>query len=358
MRPALTSLPSLSALSALVFAAGGAAAQPPAPAPRACSPDGNLEYVCGAQNAEDILQLGDSRWLLLSGMSGMGPGEDIDGHLYLVDRETRGLTEWFPGDSPRFAHNREAFGGCPGQLDVDNFSAHGLALRENGANAYRLYITSHDAREAIEVFDVSTAGEMPRITWIGCVVLPSSMFSNSVAILEDGGFVTTKMMDREDPAGFQSVASGNVTGGVYERHPGGELELVPGTELSGANGIALSDDERYMYVAAMGGASLVRFDRRATPVAKETVALPVRPDNVRWGDDGWLYTVGNDVAAAAGGGAGWSVVAIDPRTMAAERVTGAPAGVALSGASSALPVDDEIWIGTFRGDRVGILPRP
>jgi sugar lactone lactonase YvrE len=159
------------------------------------------------------------------------------------------------------------------------------------------------------------------------------------------------------------VNAGNVTGGVYEWHPGGELALVPGTELSGANGIALSDDERYMYVAAIGGAELVRFDRRATPVTKENVALPIRPDNVRWGDDGKLYTAGGDREAPASCAMppyrpGWSVVAVDPSTLAVERVTGAPAGVALSGVSVALPVGDEIWIGTFRGNRVGILPRP
>jgi hypothetical protein len=31
---------------------------------------------------------------------------------------------------------------------------------------------------------------------------------------------------------------------------------------------------------------------------------------------------------------------------------------ALQGASTALAVDDEIWIGTFNGDRIGVLPKP
>jgi sugar lactone lactonase YvrE len=164
------------------------------------------------------------------------------------------------------------------------------------------------------------------------------------------------MMDREDPEGFAGIRSGNVTGGVYEWHPGGELALVEGTELSGANGIVVSDDERYLYVAALGSGELVRFDRETLPMGKQVVALPITPDNIRWGDDGMLYTAGGDRGGP--GQAGWSVVRVDPAKLEARRIAGAPAGTALGGVSVALPAGDEIWIGTFSGDRVGILPRP
>jgi hypothetical protein len=51
-------------------------------------------------------------------------------------------------------------------------------------------------------------------------------------------------------------------------------------------------------------------------------------------------------------------VEIDPDTLEAKRVTGVDQSAALQGASTGLAVDDEIWIGTFRGDRVGYLQRP
>jgi hypothetical protein len=330
-----------------------------------CAASGELAYVCGPRNAEDIVQLGDTRWLLLSGMSAQGqaPSAATSGRLYLLDHEARTYETWFPSAAARMDHDTATFGGCPGPLNVENFSAHGLALREVAAGQYKLYMTSHGEREAIEVFDVDASGAKPVLTWRGCVVLPERTSSNSVAILSDGGFVTTKMMDPTDPAGFAGILSGAISGNVYEWHPGGAVEAVPGTELSGANGIELSPDERWMYVAAIGSREVVRFDRAADPMVKEAVTIGVRPDNLRWTDEGTLYTIGGNFVPPEQCvnppcATGWSVIEIDPDTLEATRVTGVDQTATLQGASTGIAVGEEIWIGTFRGDRVGYLPRP
>jgi hypothetical protein len=353
------------AFAAIAVSFASAQAQPTAPAAGACVPSGDLAYVCGPRNAEDIVRIGDSRWLILSGMSTQpqGGGAATPGQLYLVDHEQKSYESWFPGAAPHMSHDTATFGACPGPLNVQNFSAHGLALREDDVGRYKLYMTSHGEREAIEVFDVDTSGATPAITWRGCVVLPERTSSNSVAILNDGGFVTTKMMDPTDPRGFAGILAGEVSGNVYEWHPGGAVEAVPGTELSGANGIELSPDERWMYVAAIGSREVVRFDRAADPVSKQVTTLEVRPDNLRWTDDGTLYTIGGNFVppsqcATPPCATGWSVVEIDPDTLEAKRVAGVDQNAALQGASTGLAVGDEIWIGTFRGDRVGYLPRP
>jgi hypothetical protein len=350
----------------------GAATQAPASEPAAsaasqaasgCEPSGDLEYICGPVNAEDIVQLGDSQWLIVSGMSAQGQGTSTPGRIYLVDHEQKTHDEWFPAANPVMRADSDTFGACPGPLNTQNFSAHGLALSDESNGRYRLYMTSHGEREAIEVFDVDASGSRPEIAWIGCVVLPDRTFSNSVAILSDGGFVTTKMMDPTAENGFAGILAGEISGNVYEWHPGGEVEAVEGTELSGANGIVVSPDERYMYVAAIGSRDIVRFDREADPIEKESVTIDVRPDNLRWSDEGTLYTVGgNFVPPEECQGpqcaTGWSVIEIDPDTLEATRVTGVDQNAALQGASTALPVGDEIWVGTFSGDRVGYLPKP
>jgi hypothetical protein len=51
------------------------------------------------------------------------------------------------------------------------------------------------------------------------------------------------------------------------------------------------------------------------------------------------------------------VVEIDPEALRATRVAGADQNAALQGASTALPVENEIWIGTYSGDRIGYLPK-
>jgi hypothetical protein len=330
-----------------------------AAAPAGCEPDGGLQYICGAVNAEDLLQVGDSRWVLASGMN----RQEDPGHIYLFDHETKGLRELFPGDSPAMAHDTDMFGGCPGPIDTSNFSSHGLALREQEAGRYKLYMTSHGAREAIEIFDLDATQETPALTWVGCVILPERTSSNSVAILADGGFVTTKMVDPTLKDGFAAIIAGEISGLVYEWHPGGEVRALPGTELSGPNGIELSPDQRYMYVAALGSREIVRFDRQADPMTRESATLSVRPDNLRWTPEGKLYTAGGNYVnpadcAAPPCATGWSVIEIDPDTLEATRVVGADQNAALQGASTGLVVDDEIWIGTFRGDRVGYFSRP
>ena len=102
------------------------------------------------------------------------------------------------------------------------------------------------------------------------MLLQQDGYHNSVARLADGGFVTTRMRDQtfRDPAG----APAGITGRLFEWHPGGQLQPLPGTEMSLPNGIDVSKDERYVFVAAIGSRELVRFDRRATPMVKRAVS--------------------------------------------------------------------------------------
>jgi hypothetical protein len=339
----------------------------PAWADKDCKASGGLKYICGPQNAEDILQLGHTRWLITSGMDGSLAKTNAPGHIYLVDSRNKTYEEFFPGAHPVFRQDRQMFPDCPGPINPKKFSAHGIALRKWSAGRYRLYITSHGEREAIEIFDIDTNGDneggKPAIAWMGCVPLPMTMWPNSVVILSDGGFVTTKFSDPTDPDAFDKIMRGKISGSVYEWHPGGEVTEIPGTALSGPNGIALSQDERYIYVDVSGTHKVVRYDRTARPVTAKSVTISIRPDNIRWGDDGMLYTVGDNYVpysqcAALPCGVGWSIIRIDPRTMSAERVAGAGEDTAIPAPSVAVPVGNEFWIGSFAADRIGYMPRP
>lgn len=323
-----------------------------------CAPDGPLEYLCGLANAEDLVQLGQTKWLIASGMDGQITGTQETGHLYLIDHTTRTAIEWFPATAPKFDFDQARFSTCPGPLDLTRFSAHGLALRETSPAHFDLYITSHGAREAIEIFAIDLSGARPDIAWRGCVPLPENMSSNSVAILGDGGFVTTKFTD-SSPNAFAVVQRGEISGEVFEWHPGGTVTAVPGTALSGPNGIAVSPDDRFLFVAAFGGKEILRFDRSAPGSDPARVRVDISPDNLHWTTDGMLITAGGNVVSGCAEppcAPGWSVHEIDPQQMTARRIAGVGQGTQLRGASTALRVGDEIWVGTYAGDRVGILP--
>jgi hypothetical protein len=315
---------------------------------------GDLKIIKGPQNAEDILPIGDTQWLVTSGMNGQTSGSNISGHLYLVNGKEKTFEEFFPGKNPVFDQDKKMFSECPGPINPDNFSSHGLSLKEQSSGQYRLYMTSHGEREAIEVFNIDIRGAKPAISWTGCVPLSEDIMANSVAILSDGGFVTTKFHDPTIPNSMMGIMQGKLTGGVHEWHPGEKVKAIPGTELSGANGIAVSPDDKWVYVAAFGSREIVRFDRTKSPVTLEKFKIDIMPDNIHWGEDGMLYTAGNNSAR----GTGWSVFSIHPETMEIKRVTGVDQSAAMQNASSAVPVDGEIWVGTFSGDRIGYLPVP
>jgi hypothetical protein len=328
-----------------------------------CPPDGGLRYICGPQNAEDVLPLGGTEWLLASGMDGSMTRTDTKGHIYLVNRRDKTYEVFFPGADPVFRHDTDLYADCPGPINPEKFSSHGLALRERSPGVHRLYMTSHGAREAIEVFEIHTGGDKPAISWVGCVMLPEKTWANSVAILADGGFVATNFMDPTLPNVFAEIMQGRISGHVIEWHPGGPVTAIRGTELSAPNGVALSADERWLYVNAFGGREVVRFDRKASPIVKESLAVAIRPDNLRWGDDGKLYTAGINFVAPADCAnppcpTGWAVFSIDPETLSAQRIAGVDRTAVLQGASAAVLIGSEIWIGTYNGDRIGYLLKP
>ena len=342
--------------------AGGAAEPAPEPqaaaapaAPENCAAESGIDYICGPRNAEDIVRIGDTRWLLASGMNGELTGGDYSGRIHLIDSEARSYQVLFPGEEPQIQPDAALFAGCPGPLDVNDFSAHGLAIAPMEApDTYRLYMTSHGAREAIEAFTVDASGETPSLTWTGCVLLPETTWANSVAILPDAGFYATQFF--EAGSTIEPVLAGEITGHVFEWHPGGEVMVVEGTELSGANGIAVGDSPEDLWVAAFGSSEVVRFDLSSQPPSRQSVAVAgITPDNLRWGDDGRLYVAGGSTEDCGQPACGWAVMAIDPATMQAERIGGAGPEAALQGAATALPVDGELWIGTYGGDRVGIM---
>ena len=330
-----------------------AAAEPSA----GCEPDGALQFVCGPLNAEDLVRVGNSRWLIASGMDGALTGAGAaKGHLYLINHRNRTWQVAFPGASPLFRQDKSLYASCPGPLNVGNFSAHGIALRQQSRGRHRLYVVGHGDREAIEIFDVEARGSTPSLTWIGCVVLPDDVSANSVAILPDWGFVTTKFLDRTVPQA-QSMAQarqGVLNGAVFEWHPGGRVAAIAGTELSAPNGIEVSADGRTLYVAVFGTHEFVRFRRDGNGLKKDVIPVAISPDNVRWTGKGKLLTVGSNFAGpAAPRTTAWTVLEVDPVTLATRPAAQGASSRGMQALSVGLDVDGEIWVGTFAGDRVG-----
>ena len=322
-----------------------------------CSPVGDVQFVCGARNAEDLVLVPGTRWIIASG------GADAT-NFYLIDSISR---KW--GALSFSARTGSASPQCAWSPEPGKFQTHGLHIRTAGRGRAILHVVGHGAREAIEQFEIDSTGESPVLTWTGCIPLPEGMAANSVVALADGTVLVTVLF--LPGTTFADAMSGKPTGVVLERRPGqAGFEVVRGTELPANNGLEVSQDGREIYVVSSGLRTIVAF-RRGNPATqlRTTRPLPFTPDNVHLGPDGLLYTAGMAVDVPACGGVpgpqhdlqklaacprGSIAAAIDRRTLKDTIVLETPPLSEFSNATMVLPVGNRAWLGSFSGDRIAV----
>jgi hypothetical protein len=348
-------IPAVGIFLAVLCATGGAHA-----ADDSCKASGGLEFVCGLKNAEDLVAVPRTKWIIASAMA---PGAGIS----LIDSRDGTHSALYPGESPK-AHHNPLYADCPAPPEPGKLATHGLNLRAGTNGHSTLYAVAHGARESIEVFDVDASGSRPALTWKGCVPMPDGLAANSVASFADGGLVATVLIMPGKT--FADSVARRPTGAVYEWTPGKHaFEQLRGSELPGNNGIEVSADGKEIFVVSSGFQTVVAFAHaNPTKQLRTTRPLPFTPDNVHMGPGGKLLTAGmaNDVPECGGAPGpqhdlaklstcprGFIAVAIDPATMKDTLFAQGPANPSFSNATMVLPMDTQFWIGSFSADRVG-----
>jgi hypothetical protein len=322
-----------------------------------CAAFGSLSFLCGPESAEDLVRIGNTPWLIAGGLA----EPNKPGRLYFIDTAKKQWTAVYPTGRPSPSAQPKRFPNCTTEPDAAKYSAHGISLRNMGRGRYELMVAAHGSREAIEFYDVRLRGNRPSLHWMGCVPIPADVSINSVVPLADGGFLATKFYAPSE-GGMPAIMQRKITGGIMEWHPGGEVTAIPGTELSGANGIEISDNGRVIYVAAWGTRELVRFERQGNQLSKKVVPLDFAGDNLRWSQDrksllvgGQKFAIRNNLPAEL---EGWTVIRVDPATLAVKKLFEADAKAPMQGISVAVEVGNDIWVGPFRGDRVAYFAQP
>lgn len=323
----------------------GLSAQAPAPPPP-CSPSDSA-FVCGLQSPEDLVVVPGGQWVVAGAYAGRGG-------IYLIRTADRSVKVAYPSSTAVDRFDAKAFAGCPGPLDAAakaKYQTHGLSLRAGTNGVHRLLAVLHGPRESIEVFELDARKGTPVLTWIGCAVAPDPIGLNSVRWLSDGGFIATNFLARGGQ--MKALQSGERNGELWEWHTATGWQKVPGSEASGANGLELSEDERRLYVAAWGSQSFFRLSRGQTPPDRREVPLGFRVDNIRWASDGSILAAGQGGAPGMGASI---IVKIDPNTLAVREIARHPNSPAFSNGTVAVEIGKQLWVGTFRGDRLAILP--
>ena len=335
-------------LAALAAACGGSgpespgvAAEMPAAAGGACEPVGELRFICDVIGPEDLAVVPDSDWVIAS-------GNQEGGRIQLVSVSGKTARVLFPAAAAGERLDDEAYPTCPGPIDPaegDDFRAHGLYLKPGPAAVHTLFVVHHGLRESIEVFELDAGPAEPALTWIGCAVAPEGVTLNAVVALPDGGFATTAPR-----------MTGDVTSGVWEWQADSGWRMVPGSEDVRPNGLEISGDGEWFYVAGWQDERFIRLSRGRTPVETDAVQLGFRPDNLRMAPDGLVYAAGHTDFRTPSEAS--NVAHVDPETLEFERIFRQPYLEGFAAATTAVPVGGDIWLGTNRGEMIGYFPAP
>ncbi len=246
-------------------------------------------------------------------------------------------------------------------------SPHGLNIVA-GETSHTAYVVNH-GRRAIEIFDVTAGDAPPKFTWRGCVVLPESVNPNGVAALPDGRIAVTAFLVNGDPDAVKKFFARENTGFVALWHPTSGWSELAGSEASGNNGIAVSKDGKHLYMGAWSGTEVVRLTIDAIPHERVSIPLDFLVDNLHFGRDGRLLVAGQHSTLEGGfscvAGPDSSVVcpldtkavAIDPATLAVTELFTLPGSPRFGAGTTVLELDQEYWVGTFRGNAIARVPR-
>ena len=306
-----------------------------------CDPDGEVKFVCGPINPEDLYQIPDTPWVIASGRV-----SDVDGQIYAVDIRNYSSRVIFPANASLPEHDTATYQDCPGP-NTSNFQPHGLTLRERNGSLHTLYVVGHGEREAIEVFNLDVRGNFPSLQWVGCVVAPEGTRRiNSITALPNGTIAATNF----DTGG----------GELWEWHPARGWTEVPGSQMPGPNGLVSSVDGQWFYIGGWSDQALVRLSRGKTPIQIDAASVGFNVDNVRWGTDGNIVVAGHvtrcddsspcELAVAR-------VAKVNPVTLNVQQLVDYKGNDFFKLGTVAIEVGDEIWVGGIRGS-LGIARFP
>jgi len=313
-----------------------------------------MNFICGADAAEDSVAVPGGRWLIASGL-----GFGTPNTLKRIDTASGRVEALYPADATNRL-DEGTYAACSGPPDEATFSTGGLSLRALGRNRAVLYAVHSGGRESIEVFELDSSGAAPVATWVGCIPMPEHTDANAVTALRDGGIAIASMDDGSADRMARHVA-GEALGSVFEWHARSGLKQLPGIKLRGGNGIVESKDGRSLFVSAWSGGEIVRIrrDGRGPPTS---IKLDYLPDNLKWAADGSILVGGqrppvSTIANCAGATCidDWLIAKLDPLTLKSRTLIEGKGTPLVNYATGATELGGSLYI-TNRGmGRIGVI---
>ena len=321
-----------------------------------CSSDNKLEVICNFKNPEDIVITPDKKFLFMSEFGGIGPYEEQkSGYFALLDLETK--TRVIPNITIE-----ENIWGDPKCTRTINkkYGPHGIDLIKRNDGRYQLGVINHYPDETIEMFEMVKKESSWHMVWRGCIDVPYEFYFNDISLTKNGGLYASHMYDREITLNewlFVSIIKSD-TGFVVEWIEN-RFKKIDGSDGSGPNGIALDEDSNIIYINYNQGDSITKFDLSLNKkLYKKFIEAPDNP--YIDGNDIWITSLDfqpNDVGDCQfkkSCSLPFSIYRLDKNDLEikneysfSKTVFGLP--------TVAVPIEDEVFLGSFHSDRLGII---
>ncbi|MFT7246200.1 MAG: hypothetical protein ACI82A_003572 [Candidatus Azotimanducaceae bacterium] len=316
-----------------------------------CKSDADLNVHCGYKNAEDLALTPDGEFLIMTGFSALPDTYISEMYLFDLERQARADLTITLADS--------TWGDAACQRDSLDFSPHGLSLRARADGVFQLAITNHHPEETIELFELAKSEASWGLVWRGCVTAPANTLLNDVALTQSGDFYTTEMYSADLP--FEDLlaagADESMTGHVWHWKGAEGFTKMAGTEGSFPNGIALSDDEEYLYINYWFAGKTTKFNLSTAKVEFEHRAG--KADNLtNVNGDIWVakHDISLDQLSECPPELAQCLLPFTIYNLSGEDLSEQgvyPFTSKIFGAATvAIPHEGQVWLGTFHGDRI------
>ena len=211
-----------------------------------CQSDSTITVYCEFNNPEDMALLPDNKFFIMSEFGGIRPYQEKDGAgsfaLLKIEDGSR--------LSPKIQFGKNTWGepSCK-RNPSDSFGPHGVDLIKRDDGLLQFGVVNHFPFESVEFFELTQSDNEWLMTWRGCVTAPEENYFNDLSIRRDGSFYVTHMYERDITVNeWLSAALFKYSTGYVLKWDKKTFTKVIGSDGGQPNGIGLDQDSELLYV--------------------------------------------------------------------------------------------------------------
>ena len=338
-------------------------------------PPCNGQSYCNFQLPEDISLIPDTDWAIVSDRNGFYLP------LRLINASQPSIQNEIVVHEDSDIHQQKS--GCGNAIKSLGTSGHTVkGYQDKQAKEFRGHtvamvngkptfaVIQVATPSVIELYTISLENALPSFVSKRCVPILDHLNLNDLVLGKDGAIYASHMFS--PPKGPQDIEklmdsfrtkapTGNAV--VWREETG--WESVPGSELSFSNGIAMSDNGRFLAVSGTYSQRIKFID--LTTSTTTSVELPIQPDNITSLENGRFMVVGHSGVPLTGIEAcrppearpcGFPFIALEIDKNQSTQIIYKHDGQLYPGASVVVPwSDNKLLLGSAFGNRLTVVDR-